>query len=55
MGADSCVVTLYDGQLRALQASIDGIADADKFQASQLEDLDFEILTTVVMTRVRTS
>jgi RNA recognition motif-containing protein len=49
MGADSCVLTLYDGQLRALQASIDGIADADKFQSgvlSQLEDLDFEIATT---------
>jgi RNA recognition motif-containing protein len=49
MGADSCVLTLYDGQLRALQASIDGIADTDKFQSGllrQLEDLDFEIATT---------
>jgi RNA recognition motif-containing protein len=49
MGADSCVLTLYDGQLRALQASIDGLADADKFQSgvlSQLEDLDFEIATS---------
>jgi RNA recognition motif-containing protein len=49
MGPDSCVLTLYDGQLRALQASIDGVADAEKFQSGvlrQLEDLDFEIATT---------
>ena len=46
MGTESCVLTLYDGQLRALQASIDGVADVEKFRNGilrQLEDLDFEI------------
>jgi RNA recognition motif-containing protein len=46
MGTDSCVLALYDGQLRALQASLDGVSDEVKFTAGvlkQLEDLGFEV------------
>lgn len=46
MGADSCVLTLYDGQLHALQASVDGVSDVEKFAngaLKQLEDLGFDI------------
>ena len=46
IGPDSCVLTLYDGQLQALQNSIDGLLTIEKFQRGvlkQLEDLDFEI------------
>lgn len=46
MGTESCVLTLYDGQLRALQASLDVVADSDKFESivlKQLEDLGYEI------------
>ncbi|KAL3919821.1 MAG: hypothetical protein SGILL_003562 [Bacillariaceae sp.] len=47
LAPDSCVLTLYDGHLQALQASIDGLLDADKFEAGvlkQLEDLGFTIM-----------
>ena len=46
MGPDSCVLTLFDGQLRSLQASIDGLANQEKFDEGvlrQLEDLGFKI------------
>lgn len=48
MGADSCVLTLYDGQLKTLQASLDGVCDDEKFQRGvlkQLEDLSFGLST----------
>jgi RNA recognition motif-containing protein len=47
MGYDSCVLTLYDGQLRCLQLSLDGVINDVKYQGSvlrQLEDLDFLVL-----------
>eukprot|EP00551_Chaetoceros_affinis_P010556 CAMPEP_0203667966 /NCGR_PEP_ID=MMETSP0090-20130426/4693_1 /ASSEMBLY_ACC=CAM_ASM_001088 /TAXON_ID=426623 /ORGANISM="Chaetoceros affinis, Strain CCMP159" /LENGTH=1087 /DNA_ID=CAMNT_0050532271 /DNA_START=360 /DNA_END=3624 /DNA_ORIENTATION=- len=43
---DSCVLTFYDGHLRALQASIDSIISQNKFEESvlkQLQDLDFVV------------
>lgn len=46
MGTDSCVLALYDGQLRALHVSLDGVSDDEKFTAGvlkQLEDLGFEV------------
>jgi hypothetical protein len=46
MGTESCVLTLYDGQLRALQASLDVVSDSEKFESTvlkQLEDLDYVI------------
>ena len=46
MGADSCVLTLFDGQLRSLQASIDGLSSEDRFERSvlkQLRDLEYKI------------
>lgn len=46
MGTESCVLTLYDGQLRALQASLDVVTDSVKFESivlKQLEDLGYEI------------
>ena len=46
MGTESCVLTLYDGQLRALQASLDVVTSSDKFESivlKQLEDLGYEI------------
>jgi RNA recognition motif-containing protein len=39
MGSDSCVLTLYDGQLRALQISIEGAVDEEKFQESVLKQI----------------
>eukprot|EP00526_Cylindrotheca_closterium_P003498 CAMPEP_0113607106 /NCGR_PEP_ID=MMETSP0017_2-20120614/3207_1 /TAXON_ID=2856 /ORGANISM="Cylindrotheca closterium" /LENGTH=1280 /DNA_ID=CAMNT_0000515687 /DNA_START=340 /DNA_END=4180 /DNA_ORIENTATION=- /assembly_acc=CAM_ASM_000147 len=47
LGPESCVLTLYDGQLQALQNSIDGVTSAEKFEESvlkQLADLDFVIV-----------
>lgn len=44
---ESCVLAFYDGQIRALQTSIDGLATMEKFRSGvlrQLEDLGFEIL-----------
>jgi hypothetical protein len=44
LAPESCVLTLYDGHLRALQKSIDGVATEDEFQKSvapALQDLDF--------------
>lgn len=46
MGSDSCVLALYDGQLRALQVSLDVVSDQAKFASGvlkQLEDLGFEV------------
>ena len=46
MGTESCVLTLYDGQLHALQASLDVVTDSEKFESialKQLEDLGYEI------------
>ncbi|GKY92639.1 hypothetical protein MPSEU_000234000 [Mayamaea pseudoterrestris] len=50
MGVDSCVLALLDGQLRALQISLDGVKDQEKFQNSvlaQLLDLGFELQSEV--------
>jgi RNA recognition motif-containing protein len=46
MGTASCVLTLYDGQLRALQSSLDGVINTGKFTScvlKQLEELGYEI------------
>jgi hypothetical protein len=46
MGSDSCVLALYDGQLRALQVSVDCVSADDKFGEGvlqQLGDLGFVI------------
>jgi RNA recognition motif-containing protein len=46
MGVVSCALTLYDGHLKCLQSSIDGIVDDEKFAAGvlkQLRELDFEL------------
>jgi len=46
MSPDSCVLTLYDGHLRSLQASIDGVISQTKFEEGalkQLEELGFII------------
>ena len=46
LAPDSCVLTLYDGNLRALQASIDGVVSEAAFKenvAALLEDLGFAI------------
>jgi RNA recognition motif-containing protein len=46
MGTASCVLALYDGQLRALQTSLDGVTDSKMFASGvlkQLEDLGFQI------------
>ena len=45
---ESCVLAFYDGQVRALQASLDGLGTMEKFRSGvlrQLEDLGFEILS----------
>jgi SET domain/RNA recognition motif. (a.k.a. RRM, RBD, or RNP domain) len=45
---ESCVLALYDGQVRALYKSIEGLETMEKFRAGvlrQLEDLDFNILS----------
>lgn len=50
MGPDSCVLTLYDGQLRTLQNSLDGIVDSEKFQTGlvqQLEELGYTMVDHV--------
>lgn len=46
IGTDSCVLALYDSQLRALRAAIDGLATWESFEKvlQQLRDLDFVIL-----------
>eukprot|EP00557_Chaetoceros_sp_GSL56_P007152 CAMPEP_0176505242 /NCGR_PEP_ID=MMETSP0200_2-20121128/16388_1 /TAXON_ID=947934 /ORGANISM="Chaetoceros sp., Strain GSL56" /LENGTH=1194 /DNA_ID=CAMNT_0017904779 /DNA_START=357 /DNA_END=3942 /DNA_ORIENTATION=- len=44
LAPESCVLTLYDGHLRALQKSINGVATEHEFQkcvAPALQDLDF--------------
>lgn len=44
LAPDSCVLTLYDGRLRALQKSIDGVVAESSFEKVVipiLEDLDF--------------
>jgi len=49
MSPDSCVLTLYDGHLRSLQASIDGVSSQEKFEEGalkQLEELGFIISDT---------
>jgi RNA recognition motif-containing protein len=49
MGPECCVLTLYDGQLRALQSSLDGVVDDEKFKTGlqrQLVDLGFHISDT---------
>lgn len=46
IGPDSCVLTLYDGQLQALQATLDGLLTSEKFEDGvirQLQDLGFKI------------
>lgn len=46
LAPDSCVLTLYDGHLRALQKSIDGVISESSFKeivVPILEDLDFII------------
>lgn len=46
MGFDSCVLALLDGQLRALQSSIDGATDHEKFKGDvlkQVQNLGFDI------------
>ena len=48
MGTDSCVLTFYDGQLRALQTAIDGLSTREKFENGllrQLRELDFVVRT----------
>eukprot|EP00563_Minutocellus_polymorphus_P007169 CAMPEP_0181048010 /NCGR_PEP_ID=MMETSP1070-20121207/15193_1 /TAXON_ID=265543 /ORGANISM="Minutocellus polymorphus, Strain NH13" /LENGTH=1201 /DNA_ID=CAMNT_0023126737 /DNA_START=254 /DNA_END=3860 /DNA_ORIENTATION=- len=40
MGSDSCVLTLYDGSLRSLQISIDGVRILDKFSKGVLKQLE---------------
>lgn len=50
MGPDSCTLALYDGQLRTLQHSLDGIVDPDKFRTGlvqQLEELGYTIVEHV--------
>jgi len=47
MGPDSCTLTLYDGQLRTLQNSLDGIVDSEKFRTGviqQLEELGYTVV-----------
>lgn len=44
MAPEGCVLTLYDGQIRALQSSIDSVISQEKFDSiisNQLVDLDF--------------
>ena len=48
MGTDSCILALYDGQLRALQVSVEGASDDEKFASGvllQLENLGYEVST----------
>lgn len=46
IGPDSCVLTLYDGQLQALHATLEGLLTAERFEEGviqQLRDLGFHI------------
>mmetsp|Transcript_8024 Transcript_8024/g.20054 ORF Transcript_8024/g.20054 Transcript_8024/m.20054 type:complete len:1197 (-) Transcript_8024:602-4192(-) len=48
MAPDSCVLTLYDGQLRALQSSLNAITNEDIFRsdvAKQLQNLGYRLLS----------
>lgn len=47
MGPDSCTLTLYDGQLRTLHNSLDGIVNSEKFEAGVKQQLD-ELGYTIV-------
>jgi RNA recognition motif-containing protein len=50
MGTASCVLTLCDGQLRALQTSLDIVTDLEKFTSlvlKQLEELGYEVSNDV--------
>lgn len=47
MGPESCTLTLYDGQLRTLHNSLEGIVEHDKFRSrvmQQLEELGYTIV-----------
>jgi len=46
LSPESCVLALYDGHLRALQASIDGLVDDEKFEGviRQLKEIGYIIL-----------
>lgn len=47
MGVDSCVLTLYDGHVRALKTSVKGLSANDKLSPDlekQLTDLNFDIM-----------
>jgi len=39
MGSDSCVLSLYDGSLRSLQASLDGALSMEEFENGTLKQL----------------
>jgi len=39
LGPDSCVLVLYDGYLRALDSSLDGLSDEEKFENGVLQEL----------------
>lgn len=44
VGSESCVLTVFDGQLRALERSLCGFTDNERFESDvikQLSDLDF--------------
>jgi len=46
MGSDSCVLTLFDGQLRSLQVSLDGLSSELNYEDGvlrQLQDLGFKL------------
>lgn len=48
LAPDSCVLALYDGNLRSIQESIDGLISEEAFNervVKQLQDLGFEIST----------
>lgn len=47
MGPGSCTLTLYDGQLRTLQTSLEGLVDVEKFHSGLLQQLE-ELGHTVV-------
>jgi RNA recognition motif-containing protein len=48
MGSDTCVLALFDGHLRALQNSLDGVRDEEKFNngaLQQIRELGFLLAT----------
>jgi hypothetical protein len=48
MSPDSCVLTLYDGQLQSLHSSLDGLSTWEKYEhgvLEQLKDLGFSVET----------